>query len=196
MKKSMLLGGAAALALAGAASAGTVQETTFDLGTFTLEGVAAGEPAPEVVFNLDLADDNTEIVGFGFSGDYSEEFSVSWASDTRMVISGLISYDVGGLTNLENDWDAFGPGTFPQGGGSTAPGFYDTGNYDAFAGAPIDNTGGTITLTFTNDWFTSSDHDITWSNATFTVYSVVIPAPGAFAMLGVVGLAGSRRRRG
>jgi hypothetical protein len=140
----------------------------------------------DIVISGDMGLQN--IVGFAFEGFYDEDPSgASWASDTLLVITtpGGETWTVGGLSAPnDEDWDF-------QGGGSTDPGFYS--HITEMWGLGEIDPVGTWTLTFTNDWNSSSASAITWDDPIFTL--IEVPAPGALALLGIAGLAGTRRRR-
>ena len=187
---------AAGLALSAVANAGPTFDPALDivvdLGTFTVVSPGAGgDPLPlAVVFGgVDPGINPNDIVGFTFSGTASGVTgNGTWASDTRLLVSrgGVQVFDVGGLVGpppRANDW-AF------QGAGSTNDGFYSSQHF--FANAfPKDGT--EWTLTFFHDWRSGLAAPITWTDATFTIHK--IPTPGAAALLGLAGVAASRRRR-
>lgn len=190
MKTKMLM---AVAALAFAGTTAMAEDVVYDLGDLVLETSAAG-PTP-VVIDLQIDANEFGITGFTFEGDYSEDpAGGSWASDTKLVLSGLLDYSIGGFSSPVNDWDALDmDGSFPQGSGSNDDGFYSSTN-PVWESAPIDKSaGGTLTLTFTNDWNSDAASTMTWANATLIIHK--IPAPGALALLGLAGLAGTRRRR-
>ncbi len=165
-------------------------DQTFDLGDFALLGAQPGGDPTAVTFDLEIAEGG-DIVGFSFIGMYAfEQNDGSWASDTRMVLSGLGSYDIGGVgAGIVNPWT----GAFPQGGGSDDLGLYETGPMMVWEDAPLAGAGGSLSLSFTNDWLTSGAHDVGWADVTFTIHRV--PGPGGLALLGLAAVAGRRRRR-
>lgn len=159
-------------------------DVVVDLGTFTLEPDADGNPTP-VSFTV-AGPDN--VVGFSFSGNASGiSGNSTWASDTRLNISieGDDVFNIGGLIGVDNDWDF-------QGGGSGEDGFYSSGPHIIAKDNPV--PGGLMwTFDFIHDWNSTFAEPITWTDAQLTVHRV--PAPGALALLGLAGLAGARRRR-
>ena len=131
------------------------------------------------------------IVGFSFSGHvFGITGSTSWASDLQMIItapSGAF-LRVGGFTSPRDiDWDF-------QGIVSDNNGAYESGPH-YFPGPPIPKGGlGGWTVSFANDWNNAAAANMHWSNVQITIHKI-IPAPGAAAMFGVVGLSALRRRR-
>ena len=185
MKKSVVLSAiAGGMAVAGAASADFI----YDLGMIGPINSAPNGGVTVNVFHIDVPA-GLNIIGFAFEGFYDEDPtpSASWASDTLLVIEtpGGLTLSVGGITTPSDiDWDF-------QGGGSTDPGFYDHMTMGWSLG-PV-NPQGVWTLTFTNDWNSTSASAISWDDAIFTL--IEVPAPGAAALLGLAGLLGVRRRR-
>ena len=178
MKKSFVLGGAAVLAIATAASA----EVTLDLGNNTLGGNAANDYMFELIGTM---------TGFEITFDYVTNDGGSWASDMVLYIIGP------GLEGIA--WGGFNTqfgipingGTWGfDGAGSAASGTYtDTKTHSATAG-------GMWTFGIGNGWTTSPT--VEYNNVTLTLFGDItfVPAPGAVALLGLAGLASSRRRRG
>ena len=75
MKKSLVLGGVAALAISAAASA----EVTLDLGNNTLAGNASNDYTFELIGTM---------TGFEITFDYVTNTGGSWASDMVLYIIG------------------------------------------------------------------------------------------------------------
>lgn len=180
MKKSIALMTVSALAITSAAMA--TGDETFVVGSFELDGAQSTGTIP-----LDLTPNTKGVIGFTVSFDYDEPISdASWASDLRMFLTapGGKLVDLGGFSNVQNDWDF-------QGSGSTLPGHY-THTSDAARWADDPQDKGTWTIELINDW-TDDPNPTQWNNFTITFHKV--PAPGALALLGAAGLAGARRRR-
>ncbi len=171
MQKALIAAGAV-LAAASAANA----DYTVNLGTMTLTG---GQSVSVTTANL-----TGTLTGFTIAFGYDPQASSgSWASDAALVIDGKqwggFNVVFGGATS-QGQW-AF------DGSGSANAGFYSdakstTGNYNGSAGA---------NLIFGNGWATSGA--VVYSNVTVVLQGVV-PAPGAFALLGLAGFASRRRR--
>ncbi|MCA9279015.1 MAG: PEP-CTERM sorting domain-containing protein [Phycisphaeraceae bacterium] len=179
MKKAM-----AVVAIAGLATVASADEV-FNIGSISLVGPLASQ-----TFNFTST--SAGLTGFAFQGDFLDPTNgAAYASDLRMLLtapSGEI-YDIGGFSNVTNDWDF-------QGSGSNPPGFYSHAAQD-FAvltgpGAPA-NTVGTWTIELIQDWnSTSVNARQDWDNMVVTL----VPAPGSLALLGMGGLVAARRRRG
>jgi hypothetical protein len=178
---------AGGLLVAGSATA----DVSYDLGSIgPLQSVANGGITSNT-FEIEVLDSAglMNIVGFAFEGNYDEQDpdSFSWASDTLLVITtpGGDTWTVGGLTSPnDEDWDF-------QGSGSDDPGFYE--HLEGAWGLGEVDPVGTWTLTFTNDWDSTSATGLIWDDPIFTL--IEVPGPGALALLGIAGLAGTRRRR-
>lgn len=130
----------------------------------------------------------TPIVGFRVTFDYNESVSdASWASDAAL----RVSFDGTTTVNLAGSFGGMGRlGGTPDdiwdfdGSGSTGPGQY-THTY-LFGGSIMTPESLEIFLT---DTFNGGN-----SFLNITV-DLLVPTPGAAALLGVAGLAGLRRRR-
>lgn len=178
MKKSLVLGGVAALAISAAASA----EVTLDLGNNTLGGNASNDYTFELIGTM---------TGFEITFDYVTNTSGSWASDMVLYIigPGLEGIAWGGY-NTQFGIPLNGGLWGFDGAGSAASGTYtDTKVHGAGAG-------GMWTFGIGNGWTASPT--VQYNNVTLTLFGDItfVPAPGAVALLGLAGLAGSRRRRG
>lgn len=199
MRKATALAATAAFGISATAVASDTYDPdldlVFDLPEFTLSGGADG-PTNEFEFVINTT--GTGIVGFSFSGDYSEVVDGSWASDTRLRIylNDTEVAHIGGFTDAGADWDF-------QGSTSNPPGFYAHGvngsppNGDGMPDFSIKDlaTGDDEwRFVFTNGYHSSFTGDLTWTNGEIVLHQ--IPAPGALALLGVAGLVSRRRRRG
>jgi hypothetical protein len=197
MKKALAFAAAAALCTTPAVLADTGWDPALDEPIL----INGGEPfslvaLESITFEVELGANNNPVIGFSFAGVIEGiSGTAAWASDTRLdiVAPDGTSYDIGGFTNpSDNDWDF-------DGGGSTNDGLYihglgspDGDGQPAFVFDKIAK-GGIWSFTFTNDW--SGAPEITWKGVSILLHKQSIPAPGVLALLGVVGLAGSRRRR-
>ena len=176
MFKSGLIGFGAAVALTSMAAA----DYTLNLGNFTLTG-------NQSVTTTELL--GGVMTGFTISFDYVGNTGGSWASDMVFAITppGVGGTAWGGyntqfgLPNNGGTWAFDGPG-------SEASGSYtDTKTFVAGGGTAWNFLIG-------NGWTTSPA--VSYNNVVVTLHGAIVPAPGAFALLGLAGLAGSRRRRG
>ena len=178
LKKSLVLGSVCAAAIASAAAA----EVTLDLGSNTLGGNAANDYMFELIGTM---------TGFSITFDYVGNTGGSWASDMVLYIigPGLEGIAWGGFNTQfgipvnGGTWGFDGPG-------SEASGTYtDTKTHSATAG-------GMWTFGIGNGWTTAGP--VSYNNVSVTLFGDItfVPAPGAIALLGLAGLAGSRRRRG
>lgn len=186
MKKFLLtMAGGLLLTVTGSTSANDWTNTeTFELGSFLLFG------GDIVHFELELADNAKEIVGFIVEWDYFESVpDGSWASDAQATVTSPTgaNYIVGGFTNVGNAdvlWSF-------DGAQSDGPGHY--GDKDIHTPWKKDlQPKGLWHFDFANDW-TPDPNPNEYNNLTITFLK--IPAPGALALLGVAGLIGGRRRR-
>jgi hypothetical protein len=161
-------------------------------------GVASAANA-ELVINLDTDTDGANPVTFSFNqdtpGDFAtiewdlthEAFSPSWGSEVRIVLQHV---DTGTIISMGGGDDAsvminFG---FPN-----ASGVFSTNGVATAADlglAPFETLGEwLVTVDESFDDFGIDGH------LTGTIIINKIPAPGALALFGLVGLAGGRRRR-
>jgi len=193
----------AAVAVLGSCTVVTADMTWDNFDEFDLGTIGPLDSAPNgggpMVFTLNVEDNSKAIIGWGIDFIYDEDPTpnLSWASDIQMILTSPTgdSITVGGISTPGFiEWDF-------QGGGSTDPGFYQDDPQDA-AGDPSNNfqwkdnpqPKGAWTVSFFNDWNSSSSATLTMSEVHLRLYKQ-LPAPGALALLGLAGLAGSRRRR-
>lgn len=187
--------GAALCATAGVAHAGSgydpALDISYNLGGFNLDSAANGGVTVAEFLVTPPANDSM-IVGISFSGTVAGISGTgSWASDLMMVVTdpmqGQVS--VGGFSGVQNNWDF-------QGSGSSNDGFYESGPHLFWADSPIGKDGaGSWKFTFTNDWDSTFAATMSWTDVTITFHKLMVPAPGALALLGLAGLAGGSRRR-
>lgn len=173
MKSAMILAAiGAATAVAGSASAGIVE--VINIGNLTL----AGNQSITIPYQADPGN-TSAVIGFTVELDFDDSNDpFAWASDLKLDFNGW-GYSVGGYTSMVNPWD------FQD--SDPAGHYFHDGIGDLDGLAKSDLTG----FTFTNDF--SFNFAVSWNNVVITLYKV--PAPGALALFGLVGLAGSRRRR-
>ena len=173
MKKSMILGGAAALVAAGVAGA----DYTIDFADFAAAGgdftlVAAGADVSGVLTGVTASFSQTDAAG------------AAWASDLAVLVGDV---KVGG------DFTSFGE-TFEYAytTGRTANGTVD--EMLATLDDVHDVTGQDIFLG--NGWVDGAGDSFGIWTGSITLHGItVVPAPGAIALLGLGGLV-ARRRRG
>ena len=218
-KKLIVLGGV--FAVAGAASADLVDVTIVNAGNLTGDGTST---TYQVYANFDAVDDQLLAVG-GLPGVGALEFSADSALiQNAGAFDGLRFGDTPNIFDAGGDsWVSVGdPSTHNT---SFSPGFGGdpTGNASVISGSSFseanggyfDENPGTIEggagsliiaqFTLANESSWSYTGLINWSddtlpsgefNSTAFAVAVAIPAPGAVALLGLAGLAGTRRRRG
>ncbi len=177
MKKSMVLAGAAlAVGFTAAASADLVVEIG---GPFVFSG-------PEFI-TVETTPLVGTLTGINIIFSFSNAVGASWVSDLVVGVNGVGfgGFNTGlGLT-LDGDWAGTLPGTGAAG---------DYVGKQSFS-VPQIFDGETATILIGNGW-TSLAGGFTIDNVSVVLKGVdKIPAPGALALLGLAGLAGSRRRR-
>jgi len=216
MRTKIALAGAGVLALGAAANADFVDVSVVNAGD-----LGAGANSYQIFVNFDAVDDTLLAVG-GLVGNAALEFT----SDVPLiqnagVFDGLIQGDTRSLLDAGGDsWvniglasdTAFSPG-FGGGDGAlsvingTSFSEADGGYFDQNPGTPEGGIGSTIIAQFTLDLAPGQTATysglINWRDDSLpsgqfisSFFSVTIPGPGALAVLGLAGLAGSRRRRG
>jgi hypothetical protein len=193
MKTLLIYGAGLALAVVGTALADDwVSTSVHELGDINgLDSLANGG-APYTI-TITEPTSRQYVTGWAIEFDYDEvPDSISWASDVLLTItsptgSGVI---IGGLSSgNDHDWDF-------QGNVSDAAGHYaDTvaASENNFLWTSDPQPGGDWTLTFLNDWNSSSASTLNLGNVVLTFY--LIPTPGSLALLGVAGLIARPRRR-
>jgi MYXO-CTERM domain-containing protein len=186
--KSVIGAGAAcaAMALAGAASA----DVTIDFTDATYAGFAFaqffGPDTGEYLVGTLTGVSVNAVLTASTSFTYADDLCV-YVSPVPLATGGLLQ--VGGFSNLgateRISW---------SNGGSSAPGttVIDTvtlGTALVFTGSASD-----AAVWLGNGYDTTTSG--TWTGSITLIGVEAIPAPGAVALLGLAGLAGSRRRRG
>lgn len=171
------------------------------LGTMTIQNRNAGNTGAGTGF-FNPAGTNSAPVITGYS-----PAAFTW--ETFVTIGGPV-YSAANITGLSPNFPEFAPGTQYQTGdaswfatGPTTQG--SAANGIALAGggfgvmmmqltvATGENVRGTVAVTYLNNTGLAGTTSFSSTNQTFDSFG--IPAPGAFALLGVAGLVGSRRRR-
>lgn len=215
--KKFVLAGAAALAAAGAASAGYTGATVMDMGE-----LIPGTTTYRIFVNFDSPDDrllaisgNDQVSPLRYQGAELVQnapgleglqiqdvpFAAAGPGDSWVTIGGDVD---NGMSDT-----AFSPG-FLGGNGSNSVingSFFeqlDNGGYFDFNPGTPENGGSVIIAQFTIAQGATATYEGTVDfvpagglGATSVAMGLVtIPAPGAVALLGLAGLAGTRRRRG
>ncbi|MFK7960439.1 MAG: hypothetical protein AB8G96_07925 [Phycisphaerales bacterium] len=219
MKKNLIIGAVASVAMASVASADVAGVSIMDLGNVT--GAPEGTNTWQVVVSFDALDDALLAVG-GISGLAPLSFqSSSPLIQNSGAFNGLANGDVPSVLDAGGDsWvsmgldpltsnTSFSPG-FGGGDGASSvimgSSFMETdgGYFDQNPGTVVGGVGDVVIAQFTlaaGEDFTYSGL-VNWKDDTLpsgeffsTEFSVTtIPAPGALALLGVAGLIGRRRR--
>ena len=173
MKKRFMLStaGFAAVAIAGSA----VADISVSTGEVYLLGGEAVSVALGVVSGT--------LTGISYSYSWTNTAGdSSWSSDMLIGVSaGSAMVSVGGY-NLGFGGSSWGP----------LNGSASTGTYSGYASGSMAMSG-SGTFLWANGWSGSGG---TTSSMNATLHGInVVPAPGAFALLGLAGIAGTRRRR-
>jgi len=178
MRNGILMGAALAAVVAGAASANIV----VDLGDNTLIG---GASSSVVTYGIG------ELTGINIEFDFVDVpgGSAAWASDLILQIIDPNGNAIfwGGF-NVNPGGTNLGAWAF-DGAASTNSGFYED---KKFLSTPLAGDGDWTVKIF-HGW--TAGPEVQYNNVLVTLKGLEIPAPGAFALLGVAGLLGSRRRR-
>lgn len=177
MKRGIGLAAVAAMACAGAANA----EVTLDLG----DNLLVGNTINFYEFEL-----TGTMTGFEIVFDFDPlDAGGAWASDMVFVLigAGLEGVSWGGF-NTDFGFPSQGAWAFDGAGSANAGTYSDTADFES-------TSTGTWSLGIGNGWTTGGE--VSYNNASVTLFGdvEVVPAPGALALLGLAGLAGSRRRR-
>lgn len=197
MKKVLMSAGAiAAICTTSAALADGGWDPSLDEVILINGGEAFTQSSDEsMTFEVTLDSNPNPVIGFSFAGVVQGiEGTATWASDTRLDIIAPdgTSHSIGGFGQDDTeDWDF-------QGSQSTDDGLYTHGLGSEFGDGEPDFVfdkiakGGTWSFTFTQTFGT----DVTWKGVSINLHKqAALPAPGAIALLGLAGLAGTRRRR-
>jgi len=158
--------------LGSVAARGTIDpglDEVLDVGSFSVTGDASGGNIEEFIIPGGIMSSGT-VLGFEFEGTVSGITGNSdWASDLRMIITSPdgASFNVGGFSDVLNDWDF-------QGSGSADDGTYSSSHPDVFA---PDGTAdeGDWTLTFQHGWASASAGTMNWSDVTVTLLKQPLP---------------------
>ncbi len=175
--------------LSGAAFSGITETLKFGGAIFPVHASGTDADDPLFMSKVLTSTEGTPIIGFTVTFDYDESVDdASWASDAAMRV------DFVGTTfvNLGGTFGGMGRlGGAPDmiwsfdGSGSSAPGTYSTTYF--FGGSILTTESVEISLT---DTFNGGN-----SFTGITIDLIMVPAPGAAAVLGLAGIAGIRRRR-
>lgn len=170
-------GSIAALSLAATlpASAGVFTEV-IDLSGSTSDGLFGSGNNTVVVVNVNDGGTGQVVVGFAWALTF-EAFSPSWGSEARIDITSPF-----GTTHTFNGGAA--------GWGNASGTYLHGGDTTVFDGQLI---AGNWTFRFYEAFDDGISPDGIYHSAIFVIKA--IPAPGALALLGLAGLAGTRRRR-
>lgn len=207
MRTRIITVAALAAGLAGSVSAGFTGISVQDLGNVAGDGVST---TYRVFAEFDDATDVALSLG-GVAGGTPLSYA-TLSGDGTMLFAGDDIAQPG--SDPAASWLTLGLATdlvFSPGFGGGAPGPYFVGDawsyenggiLDADTGTPID--GGTIVIaqfTIASDAVVRFTGNVGWipaggGGATESPFSVVVPGPGGLALLGLAGLAGTRRRRG
>ena len=220
---SSMVGVAAAVAVAGSANAAVAGVSLWNFSNFTIgtaptsnnssgdggnTGVAAGNPFPGWETYLEKV--GTSMTGSGgkvnvvLSAVNNSAASFYLTSSTPVNLTGTTSFDIN-VTSTNGVAGQWGVGV------------YDVNNVFAYMSHTVvtGNTVGSLSfLTSGGNWTTDAGFDwsqvievdlnfskngtgVTAPSFSFDSFTAVgaVPAPGAFALLGVAGLVGARRRR-
>ena len=178
MKMNVVIAGASTLAVTSFALAGSY--------TIQLEGLEShgsyGDPDNATVnFNIGAGSEITSISWDNVEGNGNS--GPSWGNEMNMFVED----DVAGIYNVT---------FFPSEGGSTAGGIWGPVSGDS-GQLSIVSASGDLTVTFYESYDDGGvDMDASYNSGSVTINWVEIPAPGALALLGIAGIAGTRRRRG
>ena len=195
MKKSLIA--VAALAITGAAAAGSSETVVVDIDWGT------GDTGPVGMASFSLPD----LVSID---SICVDISHTWGADINMSVAGDTN---GSMFELMNDNDSADGGNYDMGVAGTgtlddvaAYEFVETGTLISDLGAG-DFLGG-VTGLQANSWtagalgadtYTFSVEDLVGGDGgaigSLVIKYTAVPAPGAVALLGLAGLAGTRRRR-
>jgi hypothetical protein len=175
--------------LAGSAMAGITETLSFGGAIFPMHASGTGVDDPLFQSKVLTGTSGTPIIGFTVTFDYDESVAdASWASDAAMRVDFVgdmfvnLAGTFGGMGRLGGTPDAIW--SF-DGSGSNLPGTYSTTYF--FGGSILTPDSVEISLT---DTFNGGN-----SFTNITIDLIMVPTPGAAALLGLAGIAGIRRRR-
>ncbi len=179
--KTILAVGALTAAVASAASA----DVTYTLTNQTFAGFAFSEAATAGSLSGTLTGASINIVlEASVSWTYADDLCV-YVAGTPLATGGMLQ--CGGFSNLSAAQRYFWPN-----GASSAPGTTSIGTVNFTTG--IDMAANPTMSVWIGNGYGAAGTSGTFSG-TITLHGVnAVPAPGAIALLGLVGLAGRRRR--
>jgi hypothetical protein len=174
--------------LAGSAMAGITETLSFGGAIFPMHASGTGVDDPLFQSKVLTGTSGTPIIGFTVTFDYDESVAdASWASDAAMRVDFVgdmfvnLAGTFGGMGRLGGTPDAIW--SF-DGSGSNSPGSYSTTFFFDTNILTTDSVEIFLTDTFNGgNSFTNIRIDL------------LVPTPGAAALLGLAGIAGIRRRR-
>jgi hypothetical protein len=169
--------------------AGITETLSFGGAIFPMHASGTGVDDPLFQSKVLTGTAGTPIIGFTVTFDYDESVAdASWASDAAMRVDFVgdmfvnLAGTFGGMGRLGGTPDAIW--SF-DGSGSNLPGTYSTTYF--FGGSILTPDSVEISLT---DTFNGGN-----SFTNITIDLIMVPTPGAAALLGLAGIAGIRRRR-
>ncbi len=179
--KTILAVGALTAAVASAASA----DVTYTLTNQTFAGFAFSEAATAGSLSGTLTGASINVVlNASVSYTYADDLCV-YVAGTPLATGGMLQ--CGGFSNLSAAQRYFWPN-----GASSAPGTTSIGTVNFTTG--IDMAANPTMSVWIGNGYGAAGTSGTFSG-TITLHGVnAVPAPGAIALLGLVGLAGRRRR--
>lgn len=153
---------------------------TGSWGSLTVSGSSAGFSASASTNNVDGATqtDFDWSLGYIFTADTPTRVTINY---TRFA--GTIGNTLLQLVELDGGGDLVGPPLWSLPSQASGSWFVDI---------PVSTGGGSYAIGYQEQWSSSSAAPATGG---FSVTFTEVPAPGAVALLGAVGLIGSRRRR-
>jgi len=170
--------------VAGLAAAATAQSFTADLS-----GVGVDGAAPTVINATNTNSGAITTIDYDIS---VETFSPSWGSEVNITLTHVPSGFSFNADGDDADFSDDGPADLLFGWGNTTGVFSFAGSVDVSGQLADVNGDWTITLADDFDDLANPDHQYL-QGSTVTVNN--IPAPAGLALLGLGGLAASRRRR-
>ena len=153
---------------------------TGSWGSLTVSGSSAGFSASASTNNVDGATqtDFDWSLGYIFTADTPIRATINYVRFVGTIGNSLLQ-----LVELDGEGDPVGPPLWSLPSQASGSWFVDI---------PVSTGGGSYAIGYQEQWSSSSAAPATGG---ITVTFTEVPAPGALALLGAVGLIGSRRRR-